>query len=210
MERKKLIITLLAAAILLVVLILGIYIRFKITQKAVSPVSNIKPTLSAVEELTTWSDPAEFSFRYPKSLTVDPHDEDKKNYAHVELTSATHPGNLIVWVKDTAAKDIEDWVKQTKLQGAIDSTLGGEAAKKVLTTDEPRSMTTTVIYGGYLYQIEVNLTDFDFWNKIYETVSSSFKFVPAKEETSKEAIPEQGTQDQNTGEEEFTEEEVIE
>ncbi|MBI5619617.1 hypothetical protein HY950_01530, partial [Candidatus Gottesmanbacteria bacterium] len=69
----------------------------------------------AREEVATWTDPAGFTFQYPKALAADKHEEDQDNYAHVELTSKDHPGSIIVWAKDTTATDVNAWVKTEKL-----------------------------------------------------------------------------------------------
>src|SRR3990167_11111285 len=78
----------------------GIYYKYQSATKIAIPVDNTQPTPIPEEELATWTDQSEFSFQYPKSLKLNPHDEDTENYAHVELTSSTYPGNLIIWVKD--------------------------------------------------------------------------------------------------------------
>lgn len=148
-------------------------------KKGKAVVIPVSPTPVVVEEKTTWNDQSGFSFQYPKSLTLNPHDEDKENYAHLELTSATHSGNLIIWAKDTTAATIADFVKIKKIEGAIDTTLGGETAKKVLDPDTKQIIIST-IKNGYLYQIEVNLTDSEYWNPIFNDISSSFKFNEEK------------------------------
>jgi len=172
-----------------------------------SPVSDTIPTPTAAEELATWTDPAQFSFQYPKSLALNPHDEDQENYAHVELTSAIHAGNLIVWAKDTTAQTIDDWVSQQKIKNAIDSNLDNVPAKKVLTAGDVNKLIVSTIQGGYLYQIEVNLADNVFWNKILDTVVSTFKFTPAegtKQEQGSNSSVEKGS-DIYSGDEEVIE-----
>lgn len=206
MEKRRIILISLGIIVTLLILILGVYFRYKFAAKVVSPLTEIQPTSTPTKELATWDDQAEFSFQYPKSLSLNPHPEDKENYAHVELTSATHSGSLVVWTKDTTAENIDDWAKQTKTQNAIDSTLGGEPAKKILINNELRKLTTSVVHNGYLYQIEVNLADFDFWNKVYETVSSSFKFTSSQD---KQGGDIQNEVEQETGGEEVIEEEEI-
>ncbi len=157
---------------------IGIVIYFKLSNQ-----NNIKPSLIDIsptpkeEELISWIDQAEFSFQYPKSLNLNPHEEDQENYAHVELTSDQKQGSIIVWVKDTDVETINDWVKQKKIEGAIDTVLGGEPAKKILTSEDPSKIIISSLYGGYLYQIEVNLGESDFWHKVADIVASSFKFI---------------------------------
>lgn len=215
MEKRKITLISLGIIVILLVLISGVYFRYKFAAKVVSPLTEIQPTSTPAEESATWDDQAEFSFQYPKSLSLNPHPEDQENYAHVELTSATHSGSLVVWTKDTTAENIDDWAKQTKTQNAIDSTLGGEPAKKISTNEENKKLTTTVIRNGYLYQIEVILADlpdrqagFDFWNKVYETVSSSFKFTSSQDKQREDIQNE--VEQEIGGEEVIEEEEIIE
>ncbi len=135
----------------------------------------VSPTPVIIEEKTIWNDQSGFTVQYPISLKLNPHDEDKENYAHLEFTSATHSGNLIVWAKDSTAGSIDDFVKIKKLEGTIDTTLGGETAKKVLDSKTKQIIIST-IKNGYLYQVEVNPTDSEYWNRIFNDVSSSFQF----------------------------------
>jgi len=159
----------------------GLYFKFNTPKKEVPLVLDTGPTPTSIPELAPWIDQSEFSFQYPKELSLNPHEEDKVNYAHVELTSATHSGSLIAWTKDTTSTTIEDWAKKSKLEGYIDTTLAGLPAKKIISDQTPRKLTTSTIRNGYLYQIEVNLEDVDFWNKVYDTVYSSFKFTSANQ-----------------------------
>ncbi|OGF99224.1 hypothetical protein A2Y99_04570 [Candidatus Gottesmanbacteria bacterium RBG_13_37_7] len=140
-----------------------------------SAIENITPT-SVEEELSNWIDQSEFSFQYPKSLSLNPHDEDQDNYSHVELTSSSHPGYVIVWCKDSLSADIENFVKKNKIEGAIDTTLGGKPAKKVISGTNSEILTTYTIRESYLYQIEGQLIDRNYWNKVYDIVLNSFKF----------------------------------
>lgn len=184
--NKKIIVIILGVTAVLVTAILAGYLQYRNSLKVTSPVAKVQPTPVVIEELTTWTDPANFSFQYPRSLSLNPHNEDQLNYAHVELTSATHSGSLIVWVKDTTANTIDNWMTQSKITNAIDSNLGGTPAKKVLTTGDASKLTLSTIQDGYLYQVETSLADLpvgeagkDFWNKTMDTVTSSFKFTPA-------------------------------
>lgn len=211
--NKKVFIILGVTFIMLTVILVG-YLQYKSANKDKSPISQVQPTALPAEELAIWTDQAEFTFQYPKSLKLDPHEEDEENYAHVELTSASHSGNLIIWVKDTTTDTIEAWVKQKKLTGGIDSSLDGEKAIKILGTDEPSKLTLSSIRNGYLYQIEVTLADKEYWQKIYDTVFSSLKFTEGnmgqKNKSSTNQAPvDQGSNDQSGGSEDAGEE-VIE
>lgn len=143
--------------------------------------------------LVTWEDPAGFTFQYSAELTVDKHPEDTKSYAHIELTSPTHPGKLIVWAKDpplgkagSPMVDVDKWVstqKQFTAGTIIDTTLGGQAAKKVRFSS-PDHLVTGVIFDELLVTVETSLGDLPYWSDVHEIVSRSFAFAPAKEENS--------------------------
>ncbi len=163
------------------VVIGGGYYFWQSKIKVVSPVSQqASVSISPIqEELTTWEDPSEFSFSYPKVLKLNPHDEDQKNYAHLELTSETHTGRIILWVKDTNETSIDSWAKKNDAEGALDTTLGEEKAKKVLLTDPSQKIITSALHNGYLYQVEGETGD-DYWKKVYEDILTSYKFTGTK------------------------------
>lgn len=149
---------------------IGLYF-FQKKSSVITPGEAIAPTLTPKVELTTWNDPAGFSFQYPKNLSVNKHEEDNENYAHVELTNNEHPGKIIVWVKDAPAK----W----PFEGGttLDTTLGGLAAKKILTTAPVKMLTTGVITDNLLFSVEATLTDSEYWNGVHDTITSSFAFT---------------------------------
>jgi len=122
------------------------YQQGRTTGSGPTPTVAITP-LPTYEPLEQWTDPAQFTFQYPKAVTLNPHEEDKINYAHVELTADRHPGRIIFWVKDTAAATLDDWVKKEKQTAAIDTTLGGLPAKKSLGTKENTIILTTIRNG---------------------------------------------------------------
>lgn len=155
-------------------------------QSAPSPIVQAPITPTPTEEaLAQWTDPAQFTFQYPKAVATNPHEEDKTNYSHVELTAADHPGSIIIWTKDTTAPTIDDWVKKEKQTAAIDTTLAGLPAKKTLGQKE-NSVFITTVRNGYLYQIEANLDDRSYWDPIFNKVTTSFAF--AQEQTDQTAV----------------------
>jgi len=134
-----------------------------------------------------WDDPAGFTFRYSGGLNINNHEEDPDNYAHVELTSPTNPGNIIVWAKDTTAADVTAWVRTEKeFQGAnvIDTTLGGQPAKKIILTGTVKKTVTGIVYDGLLFMIEGNTSGDTFWTSEYQKIGDSFRFKPPDTQTS--------------------------
>lgn len=160
----------------------GGYYFYSKSGKVVTPVSNIQPTRVPEEELAEWKDPAEFSFSYPKSISVNTHEEDEKNYSNLELTHADHPGKLLLLMKDSPYASLEAWAKTEKIQSPLESTLGELTAMKAFTGEKNEKIATVAIDGDYLYQLECFLDDRDYWNKVCSTVAGSFKITaPAAE-----------------------------
>lgn len=200
---KRKIIIIFVAVVSLFAAVTSVLLFSKREANIVSPA--LTPTPTEVLNFKTWKDQAQFSFDYPENITLNPHEEDKENYAHVELTSDSHPGRIIIWVKDTNAADIESWAKSEKAQNILDSTIGGLPAKKILIGEQTKKVTLSTINYGYLYQVESELIDFDFWNNIFDKITSSFSFL--ENEQGEQKSPEVDTQME---EEVIVEEEVIE
>lgn len=144
----------------------------------------IVPTPSPAQ-LLTWNDPNGFTFQYPEGLSVDKHDEDNENYAHIEFTHSDHPGALIVWGKDPArgVSDTASWVKAEKrFTGAsvLDTELGGQPAKKAMITDPGRLLVVGTVYDDIIWSVETTLEDMDFWDDVHSIIVDSFAFTPVK------------------------------
>ncbi|MCJ7739779.1 hypothetical protein MUP32_00480, partial [Candidatus Microgenomates bacterium] len=68
---------------LIIIIILGLlagggYFAYRqfLAPQVINPVANVQPTPLPAEELAEWVDQSEFSIKYPKSLKLDPHEED--------------------------------------------------------------------------------------------------------------------------------------
>lgn len=145
----------------------------------------VQPNPTPVKFLT-WNDPNGFTFQYPEGLSVNKHDEDKENYAHVEFTHPDHPGSLIVWGKDPAkgVTDMASWVKNEKrFTGAsvLDTGLGNQAAKKVMIEGVTRILVVGTVYDSIVWYVETRLDDVNFWTPIHAAITDSFAFVPVKD-----------------------------
>lgn len=158
----------------------GAYLWMKKTREVTSPaVVQLKEQTQT--KLLAWNDPAGFTFQYPQGLTTDKHDEDKENYAHVELTKPTEPGRVIVWAKDTTAVDVSAWVKTEKqFAGAsiLDTTLGGQPAKKILLLAPSKKVIIGTIFDGLLWEVETETGEGDFWTRQLDAITRSFSFTP--------------------------------
>jgi len=175
-----------AGVVLLGIIGGGVYLyKTKTSVQIVSPggdkVISLTPTPAV--PLTTWTDDAGFSFQYPKNVSVNKHEEDNDNYAHVELTNADHPGKIIVWVKDlpSGVSDLASWVTNTPSYAnasVIDTTLGGQPAKKILVTAPVKMYTVGTISDSLLFYVEGTLTDSAYWQGVEDGIVGSFAFTP--------------------------------
>lgn len=153
------------------------------TQPEVSQESNAVLTQT---KLLTWDDPAGFTFEYPDELSVNKHEEDQENYAHLELTHPKHEGKTIVWVKDlplgnkkTPITTVDEWVANDKTLSSgniVDTTLGDKTAKKVLLNGLDDLLITGVVYDDLLWLVEGQYRDKVYWSAVYKTVTDNFTF----------------------------------
>jgi len=170
------------SGILLGLLGAGGYLWYMIKQEKSADLKNIeKPAEKILIEYTTWKDPLGITFSYPVDAIIDKHDEDTKNYMHVEITSATHSGGLVLWAKDLpkGVWDVSSWAKKETATGSgvmVDTTLDKVDAKKILFGTE--NVRIGVVYDGLLFEIEGNLDTGGYWKDVLETATSSYIFYP--------------------------------
>lgn len=159
---------------------IGAYILWK-QQQQPAPAAPAQTQTQTQEETALWEDQAGFSFQYPKVLSFDKHDEDMENYAHIEFKSATHSGRLIVWAKDTTYPDVSSWVAKDKSlvdAVSVDTTLGGEPAKKIVISTPSKKIIIGAISDQILFTIEAEPGEGDnYWITVSDTIASSFVFV---------------------------------
>ncbi len=193
----------------------GIYFGSALFTKKQSLPQYGVPQAVDVKANLTWNDPAGFTFQYPDGLTIDKHDEDKENYAHIEMTHKDHPGNIIIWAKDTNASDVTAWVrteKRFKDASILDTTLGEKPAKKILLATPSSTLIVGAIDDEILFTIEASLDEEGFWSKIHDEITESFAFIPIASDKKSNSSSENVGSEQPRGveEEPFDEEEVIE
>ena len=178
MKKKVLIII---GVLVLIAIGVFIFLYQKSSSKMISPLTQTEQNQEG--KLLVWEDPAGFKFSYPQEIKINPHEEDEKNYAHLELTSVSHPGSILIWVKDTTYKEIADWVKKENSAGSaqvFDSELGGNPAKKIA-FNNPQRMVTATLDGNAIVLVEVYLQDTR-WNQTYNQILESFEFIPLQGE----------------------------
>lgn len=174
-----------------IVFIIGIVGIIFLRPKAKPPQTETEQTSaqpSPVINLEKWDDPAGFTMEYPERLTIDKHDEDKENYAHVELTSSENPGSIIIWVKDLpkGVSSAQTWVdKDIELSKAnvLDTTLGEKEGKKVIVGSDKIIVGT--VYDDVLWYIEGNFEqNNDYWKSTFNAIVDNFTFKPLPGEES--------------------------
>ena len=148
----------------------GIFLWSKQPKTATPTTVPSAPTPMPVEQVT-WTDPAGFTFGYPKDISVNPHEEDTVNYANVELTHKDHPGRIVVWMKDLPAPNISG-------ASVLDTTLGGKPAKKILVSDPAKKLMVFATDNDVYVSIEGELVDEAYWSDIHQKVVDSFVFAP--------------------------------
>jgi hypothetical protein len=163
----------------------GAYLVYsdRMEKKSSSISQALVPTPTNAPQLADWDDPAGFTMKYPKEVTLNKHDEDKINYAHIELTNSSHPGGLIVWVTDLprGVTDTVLWGKKMATPStalSFDTTLGGQQAKKILNSGPPKTATVGVVYDGVLWYIEALIGSEPYWQSVFDSVTGSFTFKP--------------------------------
>jgi len=179
MKKKWLVLGTIIGVVILLVATIAV-IRFR-KPTAISPLGET-PTQKA--QLLTWEDPAGFKFSYPDGIKINPHEEDTANYAHLELTASEHSGGILIWMKDTNYKDLEDWTKKDPSASSgqvFDSELGGKPAKKVAYVS-PQKLVVAAIDVDVLVLVEVSLDEEGYWQEVSDQMLSSFEFIPLEGE----------------------------
>ena len=143
------------------------------TEETVSPASQEQklPQPSAAPKLLTWNDPAGFTFQYDPELKIDNHPQDKVNYANLEITEAGKEGKVLIMAADTKYKSVSEWAAK-----AIDATLGGKPAKRIVTAGSDKVVVGT-IDDKILFTIEMDPAGVTTWQKRFDQIISSYEFV---------------------------------
>jgi hypothetical protein len=199
----------------LIVLVFAAYffIFSKIMLKPVTEAPREVPT-PTVQVLKEWKDQSEFMFQYPAELDLNPHEEDKDNYAHIELTKGSSTSGVVLWTKDASDENIKEYAKAKKISNFLDTELDGyEAIKWSKDGEGQKFIFVETIRNGYLYQIELRLpsdtteTESGYWSGVFDRVISTYKFIENAEK--KESVENSGSE-YSEPEVSYDDEEVIE
>ena len=179
MNKNKAII--LCVVIVVVTIIAAFYILN--SGKTTSPAySNINENLVVSEKkpsknLKGYSDDAGFSFQYPDDVLVKKIDiNDSITYSNVELTSIQAKGKMLIKVVDTQLKSIDDLFVKEGLRGEIKEIKIGEISGKEANMNN--KIIAAALDQSVLFTIEVDSQNQKYWVDVYQTVLSSFNFVP--------------------------------
>lgn len=182
LNKKIIFITVGLVAAVVVSAILYQFVFKKEEIEPVSPAITFEQPQEIAPKLLVWEDPAGFSLSYPEGLQVNPHQEDDKNYAHLEFSAADHPGSIIVWMKDTNYKMIAVWAeKESEAVGEqiFDTTLDGHEAKKVMYEDG--RVITAALDEEVIVLVELlpgpAYSSYS-WQPVHDQIIDSFEFVP--------------------------------
>jgi len=197
--KQILIIVILAVAVGGVATVI-IFSQNKSNPPSVSQISP-SPTPTPVT-LSTWTDPAGFSFQYPDSINIDQHPEDNDNYSHLTLTDGQQTGHINIIMADDTYKSLTKWISANpnlKAGNVIDTTLGGLEGKKVITD---QGTIIGVIDNGVLVTLSQNaplspllattwdkITDT--WEFIYPTPAPAKSTRPATSDDSGDVLEEE-------------------
>lgn len=181
--KKSILLGLAVGGVIFVVIFAVLLSNRKDNAQEKSSVITPEPTRIPVA-LATWKDPVGFTFQYPEGLTINKHDEDKDNYAHVELTDANYPGSVIVWLKDIPK------IKDKENGTILDTKLGAADGKKILIASPERKLYITALYDDLLYMVEATPGEDGYWQDVFDTVTRSFVLHPvnASSDTSSQSV----------------------
>lgn len=173
--------------IIILILVLVIAILIKARKRPQTPTSPVSEKKVAEEkfDLSTWEDPAGFSFDYPEILKIDTHEEDEINYAHLELTQEGKMGRVLIIANDSDYDTLEDWLAEDKEViglSSLDTEIASLPAKKVA-LKEGKEIASFIDLDQVIYTIIKEPQGEDFWRQTYRTILDSFKFIPLEGES---------------------------
>ncbi len=170
----------------LVILIIGgfsaaLIITILLTQKPKIPISPVLKNQSAPTkipslpaQLKTYTNPAGFSFQYPKSLLLtEKKINDQSIYAWVELTPPQKKGIVSIKLESSDLAKIDDWVGAGKIKKVK---LADLEAREF--TDGNQTITLALDQGGVLISITTDLL-----LPAYQQIVSSFIFTQPPQPT---------------------------
>lgn len=156
----------------------------------------------------SYADPAGFQFDYPGDLIITPQKTKDDEYANVFLRSRKKKGEIHIYIKDTTAATLDQYLKQNKITSTATNsaqiTLDDLEGKTISTTT---GVKTIVVDSNIVYILEVaTREDKNMWMDTYQKVLASFKFSEEQSSEDTTSAP------ADTSSEEYSdvEEEIVE
>lgn len=185
-------------------------------KSTVSPISSVNPPTKVTdilenmpsEQLKEYLDDSGFSFNYPNDVQISKKEiSDNITYANLELTSSKAKGSITIKIADTKLKSVDDWFLENKIStlSAIkkDIKIGDILGQEVTVANKLMAAT---LDQGILFTIEVDHQNQKYWQTVYDTIASSFNFVPQQTKIETETAP----LEDSSGSDVILEEETIE
>lgn len=175
----------LIAALVVVVLLAGtglyIFTQPKNLTPLTEPTSQTPKDTKPSETSITYSDPSGFSFDYPDNLSISNlnsgESADPDSYANLQLFSKDVSGSLNLKISDTKLKTLNEWIKSNNISDSnkpIEKKLGELSALEVKTNDR---IMLAALDKGILFTVEVPKIEENFWNPVYDKITSGFTFA---------------------------------
>ena len=171
-------------------------------KKPISPISskqieNNNITTSEKQPSKTlkdYTDSAGFSFKYPEDVKVKTLDtSDSATYSSLDITSLEVKGSMSLKVLDTKLGSIDEWFLENKLAASTKKEIKiGEILGKEINANN--KIIAAGLDQGILFTIEVDPQNQKYWTNVYNTMLSSFNFVPAQSQV-KSSAPDTSSSD---------------
>ncbi|MEK7533932.1 MAG: PsbP-related protein [Patescibacteria group bacterium] len=188
--------------IIVIITVLSIVVFLVQPKKTISPISynpqenktivasDIASEKQPPTTLKEYTDEAGFSFKYPDDVLVTKKEaNDSTIYANLELTS-NQKGSISIKIADSKLKSIDDWFKKSKLGSEMTNKKEikiGEIPGSEMQVDN--KLLVVALDQDILFTIEVSPQDQKYWLNIYDTILSSFNFVPQPSKQETETLP---------------------
>lgn len=175
------------AIIIPVVIILFVQRSFSTKTKSPSTKTVTNQEGDEVVGDKSYADPAGFQFDYPGELVITPQKTKEDEYANVFLRSRKKKGEIHIYIKDTTAATLDQYLRQNKITSTATNsaqiTLDDLEGKTISTATGAK---TIVVDSNIVYILEVaTREDKNMWMDTYEKILTSFKF--SEEQTSEDA-----------------------
>lgn len=163
---------------------------FFIMNRGASPKTEVKDRL-ATTQITTestkpvnltpkaYNDPAGFSFSYPGQLTLNKKESKDQNvYSQIELILGKNDGSVKLDVEGSEIISTSEWAKKEKIdeKGIKQLKLGD---LKGIQYEQDNKIITVAFDQGVSFLFTVDYKqDKEYWAKILDTITTSFKLAP--------------------------------